>query len=100
MQLDKLELHIDRHAYERYCERVEEITREDLKTLVMQQLHQGYVRRKGYIQFGGVWWRCSKRDDVFTLHTCYGRHHIDLPSAIKWAKRHKDRIALGDKFAE
>jgi hypothetical protein len=100
MQIESLELRITDHALERYCQRVEPITRQELTAIVLQQLRQGWRRQHGYMQIAGIWWRSSKQGNVLTLHTCYGRNHIDLPAAIKWAKRHGDRIALGDAYAK
>ena len=96
MGLETKQLVIEKHAYERYCERVELISRKNLHALISEQLHDPGPRKSGYIQLGGVWWRYSVTDDRITLHTCYGRHHIDLPAAIRWAKRYRDRIILGN----
>jgi hypothetical protein len=100
MRLEELEIRIAGHAYERYCQRVEPVTRQALERSVAEELQRGYYRRHDYIQIAGVWWRYSTADGVMTLHTCYGRHHIDLPAAIKWAKRYKDRIVLGEVYGD
>lgn len=95
MRLEHLELRIDRHAYERYCERVEPIGWQELERQIRAKLRQHCPRQKGFVQIDGIWWRASIYDGSLILHTCYGRTHIDLPAAIKWAKRYKDRIGLG-----
>jgi hypothetical protein len=88
------------HAYERYCQRVGPIDRHELTQQLSLQIHQPNRRSREYIQLDGVWWRFQRQDKIVILHTCYGRHHINLPEAIKWAKRNKDRIALGDVYGE
>lgn len=100
MRLDELEFSIEKHAYERYCERVESVTQDELKDLIRTQLLPGHYRQHGYLQLDGVWWKYSVTGSKITLHTCYGRNHLDLPAAIRWAKRHKDRIVLGEANAE
>lgn len=95
MRLEHLELRIDHHAYERYCERVEPIGWQELERQLREQIKQGIRRQKGYVQIGGIWWRASFHNGALHLHTCYGETHIDLPAAIKWAKQHGDRIDLG-----
>ncbi|MGN7470355.1 hypothetical protein [Brevibacillus sp. SAFN-007a] len=100
MRLDELQFSVEEHAYKRYCQRVEPVTREALLSLIGDQLQPGHYRQKGYLQLDGVWWRYSITNTVITLHTCYGRHHIDLPAAIRWAKQHRDRIVLGDLYGD
>ncbi|QYR20813.1 hypothetical protein KZ483_24145 [Paenibacillus sp. sptzw28] len=100
MRVESLELRIDRHAHDRYCERVEPIPFEELGKWLAHHLSEGYGHHKGYLQTGGVWWRVTISQEAITFHSCYGQHHIDLPAAIKWAKRHRDRISLGDTIAD
>lgn len=89
------QVHITQHAYERYCERVEPIRYSELESRVTLQSLHGIYHKRGYVQIGDVWWRGSVTADRIELHTCYGVTHIDIPLAVKWAKRHGDRIALG-----
>jgi len=100
MRLDELELRIEDHAYERYCQRVESITKQALIDLVTEQLMGEFYRRRDYIQMNDVWWRYSATDGVLRLYTCYGKHQLDLPAAIQWAKQHKDRIVLGQVYGD
>lgn len=100
MQIDELEVRITEHTYRRYCERVEPIERQALEKWVSEQFHKEWHRSCDYIQIGGVWWRCTSEDRVLTLCTCYGKSHMDLPAAVKWAKRHKDRIVLGEAYGD
>lgn len=93
--MNATQLILTRHAYQRYCQRVEHISRDQLIQQLLDHIQQPARRKRGYIQLDGVWWRYGSRDDVIILHTCYGRHHIDMPEAIRWAKRHRDRINLG-----
>lgn len=96
MKLAYFEIRLTTHAYERYCERVGPINRTRLTELIQEQMQEGYQRKKGYVEIDGVWWRAEISNGIITLHTCYGRTHIDIPEAVRWAKRNKDRIALGD----
>jgi len=86
---------LTRHAYERYCERVERIERSELIERLKLNKSDAIPHKRGYIELAGVWWRYGIRDSVLILYTCYGRHHMDLPAAIRWAKRNRDRINLG-----
>jgi hypothetical protein len=95
-----MELILTNHAYERYIQRVGPTDRDELTRQLQHWIHQPDRRKRSYIQLGGVWWRYSREDSVVILHTCYGRHVGDLPEAIRWAKRHGDRIALGDRYAD
>ena len=100
MSVESLELVIEDHAYERYCQRVEPIPKHVLKYIVHDQMKKGYRRSRDYIQIAGVWWRYSVDENRLILHTCYGRSHMDLPAAIRWAKRFRDRIQLGESYAD
>lgn len=94
MKLER-EIRLERHAYDRYCERVQPVGWQELEKWIAEQMAAGCRFAKGYLRTGDVWWRATKRENAIIIHTCYGRHHIDLPRAIHWAKIHKDRIALG-----
>lgn len=89
------QLILTNHAYERYCQRVEMIDRDMLTKQLKQALKRSHRRTRDYIQIDGIWWRFGVTKDTVTFYTCYGEHHIDLPAAIRWAKRYKDRIDLG-----
>jgi len=89
------EIILTRHAFERYCQRVERIKRDELVELLRQHAERPTNKKRGYIELAGVWWRYGARNSAIILYTCYGRHHMDLPAAIRWAKRHRDRINLG-----
>jgi hypothetical protein len=95
-----MELILTNHAYERYVQRVGLIDRDELTRMLKLQIHQPDRRKREYIQLAGIWWRYGIKDGIVILHTCYGEHHMDLPAAIKWAKRFKDRIALGDAHGD
>jgi len=95
MSFEKIRIRITDHAYERYCQRVGPIDRHELETVVRGHLMNGYRTVRGYLHTGGIWWRAKCADDTLTLYTCYGETHIDIPDAVRWAKRYKDRVALG-----
>lgn len=95
--MHETQLVLTTHAYRRYQERVGPIRRGQLISQLRHQLRKPDRRKRSYIQLGGVWWRCSVKDGVTIFHTCYGRHVGNLPEAIRWAKRHGDRIALGGR---
>ena len=100
MSFEKIRIRITDHAYERYCQRVGPISRAELIQQLRSQIQRPDRRKREYIRLGGVWWRYGIQDGTMVLHTCYGEHHMDLPAAIKWAKRFKDRIALGDAHGD
>ncbi|WP_199615527.1 hypothetical protein [Paenibacillus alkalitolerans] len=83
------------HAYERYCQRVGYMDRDELASQLLQQIARPDRRKQNYIQLDGIWWRFEDNGMSMIIHTCYGRHHMDLPAAIAWAKRNNDRIDLG-----
>lgn len=95
------QVHITQHAYERYCERVERVSYDELVIKVEELSAYGIHHKRGYVRTGDIWWRGSVSRDQIVLHTCYGVTHIDVPQAIKWAKRFKDRLALeGDPYGD
>jgi|HigsolmetaAR202D_1030399.scaffolds.fasta_scaffold19790_2 hypothetical protein len=95
------QIHITQHAYERYCQRVEPISYDELVKQVEEQAQYSLHHKRGYVQIAGTWWRGTVSRTEVVLHTCYGESHIDMPKAVKWAKRHGDRLALGsDRYAE
>lgn len=96
MRLANFDIKLMPHAFERYCQRVEQIDRAELERVIREQLKLGCRRDRGYLQTQDeVWWRISVSNSAVTFHSCYGRTSIDIPKAVKWAKRNKDRIALG-----
>lgn len=81
------------HAYEQYCNRVAQIDRAELRLQIGDIVSTGHYRRKGeYAHINGVWWVCEIVGNVMLLITCYGRSDFDLPRALQWARRNKDRI--------
>lgn len=89
------EIKLSSHAYERYCQRVEKIKFEELKQQLHEQQANGIYYKDGYVYMANLWWRGDVTDDEIQLYTCYGHKHMDIPAAVKWAKRFNDRIALG-----
>lgn len=86
---------LTKHAHEQYCARVETIDKEALRSLVTEQITSGeYHRKREFINLDGVWWVFEIREGVMIYVTCYGKTHIDIPSALAWAYRNKDRIDL------
>ena len=85
------------HAYQRYCQRVEPIERKELESWLREQSQRPNRRKREYIQLGGIWWRFGRKGKELILYSCYGKTHIDLPAAIRWAKQFGDRIALGER---
>lgn len=82
---------ITNHALEQYCIRVEDTSREALHDLLQVQLSRIERRKGDFIKLDDVWWIMV---EPLTFVTCYGRSHLDLPSAIGWAARMNDRISL------
>jgi len=95
MALDNIQFKLESHAYERYCERVAPVSKTELISKLKEDLKKGHRFRKGYLLIGETWWRAGWEGKVITLFTCYGRTHIDIPQAVKWAKMHRDRLRLG-----
>jgi hypothetical protein len=96
-----IKLHITDHAYERYCERVQEITYEQLVSNCFKQLQEvGYIDKKEcFIQMRNIWWCYERVGRLVTFISCYGRTSIDLPKALKWAEYNNDKINLIDSVA-
>lgn len=93
------EIRLDNQAYERYCQRVEPIGWQELERKISEQMRDKFRYKDGYIQIGDVWWRGEVTREVVRLFTCYGVTHINIPEAIRWAQRHRDRLAL-DKYTD
>ena len=95
MQFDQMQIHITKHAHDQYCGRVEPMNMEQLQDHIKSSIATGdYERRDEYIQIQDVWWVYVTNSSTLTLVTCYGRSTIDLPRAVKWAQRYRDRIDL------
>lgn len=95
MRLDELTVFITTHALEQYCARVEELRRQELEELVTRQIgSRDFHRSDKFISIAGVWWIHEITDTQLRLVTCYGLSHFDLPAALAWAARHKDRLVL------
>lgn len=88
-------IRLTKHAYERYCERVVPIGWRELERQLQDHQYGGIYHKQGYVLIGGIWWRGTVKDTEIVLHTCYGEQHLDVPAAVRWAKRHGDRIVLG-----
>ena len=87
---------ISEHAHKQYCQRVEQIEAAELSERCLEQLKAGEydTNQEWYLHLAGVWWIYDQHGDTVTFITCYGRMNIDLPAALKWATRFKDRIDL------
>ncbi|WP_080833226.1 hypothetical protein [Cohnella massiliensis] len=97
MAIEK-QIRLTRHAFDRYCQRVAPIGWQELERLVSAGIGERQPK-DGYLQTGLTWWRAEETETEIILHTCYGDTHIDIPAATKWAKRFRDRIALGADYA-
>lgn len=95
MGLEEYTVRVTKHALQQYEARVEPIEIERLRELLTEQVASGdYTRKREYIKLDGVWWVYELVSQVMIMITCYGRTHVDIPSALRWAKLHKDRIDL------
>lgn len=94
---EKLGFRLTQHAYYQYCRRVDQINWHELINRIRRHIEAGdfYLSGKEFANVGGVWWVYRRRGDCVYFVTCYGRSHLDLPRALKWAARHRDRIVLG-----
>lgn len=93
MKLER-EIRLNHHAYERYCQRVEPIGWQELEQRIAEQVQVNMRYKDGYVRIGDVWWRGEVTKEAVRLFTCYGETHIDIPEAIRWANRMKDRLRL------
>ncbi|XEC97037.1 hypothetical protein AB6A23_11130 [Paenibacillus tarimensis] len=97
MRLEEIEVVVTDHAYDRYCERVGQIERQELHEQLQQNITERDCRYKdGYCKIGEVWWACAPAECLLILITCLGETHIDIPAAKRWERQHRDRVNLGD----
>ncbi|MFX3633731.1 MAG: hypothetical protein ACE3L7_25600 [Candidatus Pristimantibacillus sp.] len=95
MKFAENEVRLTDHAHEQYRDRVEPIDRRELEKLLADQVHSGeYYRKNEFLQMDGVWWVVEYRQNEIVFITTYGRSHIYIPAAKKWARQHHDRIDL------
>jgi hypothetical protein len=95
MAFEEYDVRLTDHAYEQYCKRVGPDGREEIRDKVMDLLYKrDYHRKAEYLLVDGVWWVFALREQQMFLITCYGRTHIYVPAAKKWAHFHNDRIDL------
>ncbi|OAS21149.1 hypothetical protein [Paenibacillus oryzisoli] len=96
MALADLTLVITNHAFEQYRERVEKLERNELHAKIKELLIDQRRIKGEFIKLDGVWWVFLIDGEELRLLTCYGRSTFDMPKALEWAKRHGDRIRLGE----
>lgn len=95
MDFANLQLHITNHAFQQYCERVEEVEYGQLREQCLSLLDgRKYQRKYEFLNLDGTWWVYSISEESLRFVTCYGRSTFDLPKALIWAARHNDRIVL------
>ena len=94
---EQVELHLTAHAWQQYCERVEDIQHVELQKNIRKQLKRGKYGydRRNFIHLAGVWWVYELDHDMYFV-TCYGRTSMDVPRALGWAARQNDRLDLSD----
>lgn len=97
MDFATLQLQLTKHGHRQYCARVGRITYAELYSTLHAAIHAGrFEKRKGeFLKVDDVWWIAKIRKGCLYLVTCFGRSDLDLPEALRWAKRRKDRIRLG-----
>lgn len=100
MELSKLTVKLTTHAYEQFCKRVGIVIYDDIREQLRAKVTGGeYYRSYEYLQIDGIWWCYDVDGDELVMVTCYGRSDYDLPVALRWAKRHNDRIDLSNSQA-
>lgn len=98
MNLAKLDLYVTNHAYQQYVKRVGEIEYGELLEICNDPIgRRDYYLKGDFINIDGVWWVFVVEDNLKFI-TCYGKCDFDLPQAIAWARRSKDRISLDGGF--
>ncbi|QJC53066.1 hypothetical protein HGI30_16790 [Paenibacillus albicereus] len=87
---------VSRHAHEQYCARIGPIEWDELirQTQALLDADERGYDDGVYMQLGGIWWAVARVDMGLIMKTCYGRTSMHLPRALKWARRHNDRISL------
>lgn len=95
MGLEDLTLRVTKHAFEQYTLRVSPIDIVKLRELLTEQVASGdFIREREYLKLDDVWWVYEIVGPALILITCYGRTHVYIPAALRWAKLHNDRISL------
>lgn len=96
MKLNGRELVLTNHAYKQYCARVGMRNRLELYDLLFLCLRNGWAQSKNqFIKIDNVWWVYLVKGNSIVLKTCYGEMYYDLPKALKWARKHNDRLRIG-----
>lgn len=95
MKFEKYNIHLTDHGFEQYCDRVEETNRDTLLNQIKKFLHDDkYFIKREFIHVDGVWWVIRFESDNVHFVTTYGRTNMDIPEAINWSRKNKDRINL------
>lgn len=72
-------IHITRHAYKRYRQRVGKARLGMLYQRCQTALMIGHYRHRGdVIKLYGAWWGCAIENRQVILTTCYGKLDYDL----------------------
>lgn len=96
MKLEEKAIRLKQHAWKRYCQRVGVIEHPELLNQLAASIAAGEYRYcRSLVHISGVWYAVEALGDVVSFVTCYGRTNFDLPAALSWAKRNKDKIQLG-----
>jgi len=94
MSFESYTVRVTEHGHQQYCSRVAAIDKDELQQLLTEQITGPVHHKREYILLDGVWWVFEIVESVMIYITCYGRTHIDIPSALRWARYHNDRIDL------
>lgn len=95
MDFAKMSVGLSTHGYEQYCDRVELIAYDDLRSKSQEWIQQRQFHHYDqFIQIDGVLWGYRLDGEEIVLVTCYGRSHFDIPRVIRWSQRHRDLIDL------
>lgn len=87
-------LRLSYHAWQRYCQRVEPISYNDLLAAVERDVVRKHRRDDSLCKLAGAWWRYNVKRGDMTLITCYGQLPYDLIDAWHWCEKRNDRVRI------
>lgn len=77
--MNEYTIHITKHAYKRYRQRVGAMNRRSLHRRSQTALRVGlYSYGEGLIKLCGIWWGCVVQSSSIVLTTCYGRQDRNM----------------------
>lgn len=97
VEFHDLKVVLSGHSFIRYKQRVGEIGWDELENWCIELFEGRKFRQKKkfrLIELDGIWFGYVIAKKELVLETCFGRTHLDMPEALKWARYHNDQIVL------